>query len=218
MIKQKILEDLRKVVKEIGLETTDIVCTILKNPQFGDYSTNLALQLAKLKEDNGKQSPIQIANKILEKFGKPDYLEKAEVAGNGFINFFVKEKELVKNADGLDILKKSERPQKVLVEYGGVNPLKEIHIGHLRNFILGESLSRIFDALGNTVFRANYQGDIGLHIAKAIWGIKKAGLPTIELSHEQKAEFLGKAYADGTTAYDGDEQVKGEIDKINISL
>ncbi len=218
MLKLKILEDLKRVVRELGFETTDIVCSISKNPQFGDYSTNLALQLAKLNSKNGKQSPVEIANQILQKFGKPDYLEKVEVAGSGFINFFVSGKELVKNASDLDLLKKVEGTQKILVEYGHTNPLKEIHIGHLRTFILGESICRILDSLGNIVFRANYQGDIGLHIAKAIWGIEKIGLPATDLTHAQKAEFLGKAYTDGNTAYDADEQVKKEIDKINVSL
>lgn len=218
MVKKRIVEDLKRAVKESGYPVTDIVCTIPKNPSFGDYSTNLALQLAKLESTDNKQSPQKIANQILEKFGKPDYLEKAEIAGGGFINFFVKDKELLKNTEDLDVLKKTEHPQKILIEYGHTNPLKEIHIGHLRTFILGESLCRVFDSLGNIVFRANYQGDIGLHIAKAIWGIKKLGLPTRELTNEQKAEFLGKAYTNGNTAYDSDEQAKGEMDEINISL
>ena len=154
----------------------------------------------------------------MEKFGHPDYLQKLEVAGNGFINFFTSDKELLNNANDLELLKKTENPKKILIEYGHTNPLKEIHIGHLRTFILGESLCRIFDALGNSVFRANYQGDIGLHIAKAIWGIQKPGLPTEELTHAQKAEFLGKAYVEGNNVYDEDEEIKKEIDKINISL
>ncbi len=222
MLKQQILKDLQKVVENLGYKSSDIVCTISKNPQFGDYSTNVALQLAKQSSAVSYQSSEDIANKIVSGImgqgSSKKYLEKVEVAGGGFINFFIKTQVLIKNADDLDLLKKTEKPQKILIEYGHTNPLKEIHIGHLRTFILGESLSRIFNALGNTVFRANYQGDIGLHIAKAIWGIKKLSLPTKELTHEQKAEFLGKAYADGNTAYDGDEQVKKEIDEINISL
>ncbi len=221
-MKKKILEELKKAVDKLSLPATDIVCTISKNPQFGDYSTNVALQLAKLKGESNKRNPVDIANKIVDSLqatgNSKDYLEKVEVAGNGFINFFIKKQELLKNASDLNLLEKVKNPEKILVEYGHTNPLKEIHIGHLRTFILGESLCRIFDSLGNTVFRANYQGDIGLHIAKAIWGIKKVGLPTKELTHEEKAEFLGKAYAQGNTAYDENEEVKKEIDKVNIAL
>lgn len=223
MLKHCILEDLKKAVESLGYESTDIVLSTTKNSTFGDYSTNIALQLAKLKSANDKQSPVEIANEILQKFGKvefgkADYLEKVEIAGGGFINFFIKDKELIKNADGLDILQKSDHPQKVFIEYGHVNPLKEIHIGHLRTFILGESLCRIYESLGHSVFRANYQGDIGLHIAKAIWGIEKLGLPTKELNLEAKADFLGQAYADGNKAYETDPTCKKEIDRINTAL
>ncbi len=226
MIKKKISQDLKKVIEELGYKTTDIVCSIPKNSQFGDYSTNIALQLAKVESTNGKQNPIEIASGIVDRLQRApegegdssEYLEKVEVAGEGFINFFLKDEELVKNAEDLDLLRKVEAPQKILVEYGHVNPLKEIHIGHLRTFILGESICRTIEALGNEVFRANYQGDIGLHVAKAIWGIRKAGLPTKSLSLEEKAEFLGKAYALGVISYDENPQTKEEIDKINIEL
>ncbi len=230
MLRKKILEDLKKAVKDLGFGRADIVCTIPQNEAFGDYTTNLALQLAKQKSTINYQSSEEIAKKILEKFGLPDYLEKAEVAGGSFINFFIKKEELIKNANDLDILQKTDHPQKVLVEYGHVNPLKEIHIGHLRTFILGESVSRIFESLGHEVFRANYQGDIGLHIAKAIWGIKKLGLPARNAAHsvaggpskelnlEEKAKFLGQAYAEGNKLYEENPSAKQEIEQINISL
>src|SRR3989344_4187887 len=221
MVKKRIVEDLKGVVSELGYPTTDIVCNIPKNSIFGDYSTNLALQLAKLKPENGKQNSLDIANKIVDRLkatgNSKDYLEKIEVAG-GFINFFISKDELIKNAEDLDVLQKKENPQKVLVEYGHENPLKEIHIGHIRTFILGESLCRIFDALGDIVFRANYQGDIGLHIAKAIWGIKQLGLPSKELTLEEKAKFLGQAYAKGNVSYDENPNAKKEIERINSQL
>lgn len=218
MLKQKILEDLQKAVRDLGLPTTDTLLSIPKNPSFGDYSTNIALQLAKLKTTKDKQTPEEIANEILEKLGKPEYLQKAEVAGGGFVNFFIKEQELIKNLENAAKLEKSKNPKKILVEYGHVNPLKEVHIGHLRTFILGESICRILESLGHKVFRANYQGDIGLHIAKAIWGIKKLGLPTKDLNLWQKAEFLGRAYAEGNNAYDEDGEAKKKTDQINGQL
>ncbi len=222
MVKKLLLEDLKKVLGELGYETTDIVLSISKNPTFGDYSTNLALQLAKSKTPDGKRSPTEIANEIVIRVKNQEsskgYLEKVEIAGGGFINFFIKDQQLIKYLKDAGQLRKSKRPQKILVEYGHVNPLKEIHIGHLRTFILGESLCRIFESLGNKVFRANYQGDIGLHIAKAIWGIEELGLPTKELSLEEKAEFLGEAYAKGNNSYEVDPQIKKKIDQINVQL
>src|SRR3989344_3389363 len=222
MLKQQILNDLKKEVKDLGFPVIDIVLSIPQNPAFGDYTTNIALQLAKLKDGKGKQTPLEIAYGIVTRVksleSSKDCLEKMEVAGGGFINFYIKDKELIKNADGLDLLQKTDHHQKIFIEYGHVNPLKEIHIGHLRTFILGESLCRICEALGHEVFRGNYQGDIGLHIAKAIWGIKKVGLPGKELNLEEKAKFLGQAYAEGSKFYEEDPGIKKEIDQINTAL
>lgn len=217
MLKTRIEEDLKKTVQSLGYSPIDIVCSIPKNSQFGDYTTNIALQLAKQKSVSSQQSAVEVANKILRNLGNLSYLEKVEIAGGGFINFFIKDEVLIEKL-GQSLLVKTETPKKYLIEYGHVNPLKEIHIGHLRTFILGESLSRILESLGHKVFRANYQGDIGLHIAKAIWGIKETGLPSMQLSHEEKADFLGKAYALGNTAYEEDPQNKEQIDDINVSL
>lgn len=222
MLKKQILEDLKKVTGDLGYPTDDIVLSIPKNSAFGDYATNMALQIAKLESAKGKQSPTEIANKIMDRLQvtgySKNYLEKIQVAGGGFINFYIKDHELLKQTDDADVLQKSANPRKVFIEYGHVNPLKEIHIGHLRTFILGESLSRIYEALGDEVFRGNYQGDIGLHIAKAIWGIKELGLPSKELSLEEKAKFLGQAYAHGSKAYEGDPSYKKIIDQINTDL
>lgn len=222
MLKKKILEDLKRVMVDLGYPAADIVLSIAKNPAFGDYSTNLPLQLAKLKQDANKQSPQEIANKIVTRVesleSSKEYLEKIEVAGGGFINFFVKDQELIKNLSSAGKLEKTKNSQKILVEYGHVNPLKEIHIGHLRTFILGESICRILESVGHNVFRANYQGDIGLHIAKALWGIKKLGLPTKNLKLEEKVNFLGRAYAEGNNAYDTEPEAKKAIDQINAKL
>ncbi len=218
MLKQRILEDLNAAIKDLGYPTTDVVISIPKNPAFGDYTTNVALQLAKQLSVVSYQSSDKIAKEIISNLGDLSYLSNLEIKGGGFINFFLKDQELVKNTRDLDILQKADHPQKVLVEYGHVNPLKEVHIGHLRTFILGESISRILGALGHEVFRANYQGDIGLHIAKAIWGIQKLGLPSKEPDLAEKAKFLGQAYAEGYKAYEGEPESKQVIDQINTKL
>lgn len=217
MVKQQLLSDLKKTVEKLGFSSSDIVLYISTNHEFGDYNSNVALQLANQKSKTNNQSSIEIANEIVQKLGKPDYLKKIEVANPGFLNFFIKDNILVKNLEKVEEPEKNT-PQKVLIEYGHANLLKEIHIGHLRTFILGESLARIFEFLGHDVFRANYQGDIGLHIAKAVWGMKKLGLPSGQLTGEEKARYLGKAYALGSTDYDSDPSFKHQIDLINIDL
>lgn len=224
MLKQRIEEDLKKAVGSLGYPATDIVLSIPKNAAFGDYTSNIALQLAKLKSDNVKQSPQEIANKIVSRVKSPAEGEarqrrqesRVEVK-DGFINFFIKDQVLVENL-GKDANPKADNPQKIMVEYGHANVLKEAHIGHLRTYALGESLCRILDFLGNQVFRANYQSDIGLNIAQTIWGIEKTGWPEKELSSREKANFFGQAYALGKSKYNEDLQAKGEMDKINQAL
>lgn len=225
MLKQRILEDLKKVVSEMGYQGVDIVCTISKNSDFGDYSTNLALQLANQKEGKSKHSPEHFAKEISQKLKDVDYLEKVEVV-NGFINFFISPSALLESLHSVcdyssfvkpNIEIENDQRKKILVEYAHPNTHKAFHIGHLRNITLGESISRLLESQGNEVFRANYQGDIGLHVAKALWGIQKLGLDSA-LSIEDKAQFLGKAYITGSKAYEEDEKAKQEIQFINKQL
>ncbi len=234
MLRQKILEDLKKAVEELGYNGDDIVLSIPKNSGFGDYTSNIPLQLAKSGSEKGKQNPLEIANQISEKFGTPEYIEKAEVAGSGFINFFIKPESLMQSLKKIcdysafvnpkiDI--EREDKQKILVEFAHPNTHKQFHIGHLRNIVLGESICRILESTGNEVFRANYQGDIGLHVAKAMWGIeeklkvKNEKLKVYQdLPLEERIKFLGEAYAKGAIAYESIESAKQEIQKINKEL
>ncbi len=109
--------------------------------------------------------------------------------------------------------------RKVMIEFTDPNPFKEFHIGHLRNISLGESYCRLVESTGDEVRRANYQGDIGMHVAKALWGLMrnsklKAQIPNIQTPKE-KAQLLGQAYAAGAKAFEEDEHAKQEIIDVN---
>ena len=221
-------------MEDLGYQGVDTVLSIPKNPEFGDYTTNLALQLAKSKSENGKQSPEKIAKEIIETLqvtgDSGQYLEKVEAIG-GFINFFIKPDALMESLHKVcdysvfvnpEIEVESEDKRKILIEYAHPNTHKAFHIGHVRTATLGESIARILGATGVKVFRANYQGDIGLHVAKALWGVQKLeaeGKSLLNLVEvKQKAEFLGKAYTLGARAYGKNEQAKKEIAEINKKL
>lgn len=222
MLKQQILEDLKKAVKDLGYPTTDIVVSIPQTSSFGDYTTNVALQLAKQKSAVSYQSSDKIANEIVAGVKSLEsskrYLEKAEVAGGGFINFFLKDKVLLENLEKAAEVEKENNPLKVMVEYGHANILKEAHTGHLRTYILGESLARSLQAVGHQVFRANYQSDLSLNIAQTLWGIEKLGWPQEEPNLAQKAKFLGQAYTFGKSAYTENPQAKKEMDEMTAAL
>ncbi|QQR50489.1 arginine--tRNA ligase [Candidatus Nomurabacteria bacterium] len=188
----------------------------------GDYSTNVALALAK---PLGK-SPQDVAKLILtelEKTKLPE-IEKIEIAGPGFINFYLS-REFFTN-EVAAILKAHENygkneilsGKKVMVEYTQPNPFKPFHIGHLMTNAIGESISRIVEYHGAKVIRANYQGDVGPHVAKAIYGLMKNPTPAELEAISAQALYIGECYAKGNDAYENDVEAKKEIDAINKKI
>ncbi|MBP9771489.1 MAG: arginine--tRNA ligase [Candidatus Pacebacteria bacterium] len=192
-----------KQVEELGLPA-------LSKQEFKASSIGVLV-----KEQHFK-SPKDLAEKIVEKISKLGFVEKIEIAGPGFINFHLTKEhflESLKNIDA-DYGKGNELKGKtVLVEYTQPNILKPFHIGHLMSNAIGESLSRLIENAGADVKRLNYQGDVGLHVAKALWGIKKFG--SIDLGD---IYALGMAYAHGAQAYESDEKLKAEIDELNKKI
>lgn len=164
-----------------------------------------------------KLSTINLAN-----FG----LKKVEAVGP-YVNFYLDSRQLAKNvlakADKKDFGKnKIGKGKKIMVEFAHPNTHKAFHIGHLRNITTGESLCRIFDNAGYKVTRVNYQGDVGLHIAKCMYGIlniKNWILDIKKLKNvKEKVKFLSEAYAAGNKAYEDNEKAKKEIETINEKI
>ncbi len=231
MLKQRLEDDLRKILKTLNFETSsDTFLSIPNNSSFGDYSTNIALQLAKNYITENKQSVLEIANKISENLKDLDYLEKVEVVPPGFINFYFKIGALMENLQNVcnysslvksEIDQESANPKKIFVEYASFNALKPVHIGHLRNITIGESIVRLLQAEGHQVFKATYSSDIGLPAAKVVWAIKQLQADfkkAKKVSVSKKSEFLGKAYVVGNKAYEEDEVAKEEINSINKKI
>ena len=222
-IKKKLISILKKININLNQNLIDIQRPKIRS--FGDYSTSIALKLAKTL----KKNPMEIGKFIKQSFQKDELFEKIEVISPGFINFWLSKKILLAN------LKKNiknifsfpsfsfGKNKKVIIEYAQPNTHKLFHIGHLRNIILGESLARIFETLGNKVIRANYQGDVGLHIAKCLWAVKKEQgnnkniLENLKTLGE-KIEFIGKMYTQGTKAYEENEKAKKQIIEINKQI
>jgi len=185
--------------------------------EFGHYATNIALKLAKEK----KKKPLEVAGEIAEaiKTSAPKGLfEKVEIAPPGFINFW-----LTNDAWGGAFTKLASdkhcgvpqvmKGKTVMVEFTDPNPFKLFHIGHLMSNTIGESFCRLYDAVGAKVIRANYQGDVGLHVAKAIWELKNQGL--MEVSDIQASAV---AYAVGTKKLEEDPKVRAEVIEINKKI
>lgn len=224
MYKQRIESELLKAVKNLGfLKPGDAVLSISEKSQFGDYSSNIALQLSKQKHQKAYQSALDIANGLIEKIGHPKFLERIEVAGPGFINFFINDKDLMDLADkeDEDAIEENEIAKKIIIEYCDPNTHKMLHVGHLLQLTLGETMSRLYEYHGNEVFRTNYGSDIGLTIGKCLWGISKLNDEFEKAragSLREKADFLGKAYAFAHSEYEKSLEIKEEIDQITNRL
>ena len=205
-----------------GGERVDFSIEVPEDSKHGDYVTNTAMVLAKVL----KKNPMEIAGELAKKLEGKEW--KVEAVLPGFINFFLT-KELFQNHI-LRIIKNPEefgkndllKGKKIIIEYTDPNPFKEFHIGHLMPNSIGESLSRILEFCGAEVKRANYQGDVGLHVAKAVWEMRRvkneqseAWQEEISGSEEERMKFLGRSYASGNNAYEKNEKAKGEIQEIN---
>lgn len=146
--------------------TFNIVLERPKSAEHGDFATNLALILAKPL----KQNPRNIATQIIEALPKSDYIAKTEIAGAGFINFFLNEssqqvvvKDILKAGDAYG-RNNNGNNQSVQVEFVSANPTGPLHVGHGRGAAVGDCLARLLDANGWNVTREFYYNDAGAQI------------------------------------------------------
>jgi len=232
MFKSKIEEDLKKVAEELGYGSIDIVCDIPKNPAFGDYTSNIPLQLANQKVENSRHSPLEIAKEIetrLSTLDSGDYLERVEVAGSGFLNFFIKLESLMANLHQVCDYSSFVKPEleleddkkKILVEYASFNALKPVHVGHMRNIVLGEAITRLLESQGNEIFRVTYTSDIGLPAAKVVWALMADMEAFKEARNDSlggRIDFLGQVYVKGHSAFEDSEESREEIKAVNKKI
>jgi arginyl-tRNA synthetase len=194
---------------------------VLSRPdeQFGDYATNIALQLA------GKlnKKPRDIAEQLIPELQKKlsDIVDEFSIAGPGFINIRLSDAALQKQ------LEKASAPkpigyegQTVVFEYSDPNPFKVLHAGHLYQGVVGDAIVRLLERAGADLHPVNFGGDVGLHVAKNMWAI----LQDLNGEHPEKLEdippekhatWLSECYVKGNAAYEDDETAKAEIIDIN---
>lgn len=170
-------ELLKNKIKEL-YPNIDFDILIPPEEKLGDYSVNLAFVLAK-KEN---RSPKEVGEELAVKFSKNEefkkYFSKIELAGVGFINFYLRDSFLTDQLKEINRNKnygsgRLGNGKKVIVEYGGVNIAKPMHIGHLRSTIIGDALANVYEFLGYKVIRWNYIGDWGTQFGKLIAAHKK---------------------------------------------
>ncbi len=180
MIRDILENSIKTALWELQIDEAKIPKINLEHPEelsHGDYSCNIAMVLAKKVSQNPRELAEKIVAEILER--KPEEISKVEVAGPGFINFYLspaffvsQSKEILKAEDkfGRGKIGKGKR---VVVEYSSPNIAKPFTIGHLRSTVIGDAIANILGFSGYKVVRDNHLGDWGTQFGKLIVAIKK---------------------------------------------
>ncbi len=201
-MKKAVVKVLKKALKEKGIDMKGIeiedLLEIPPNPELGDYSFPCFSLAEKLKDN-----PSQIAIELREKIGDAPATDFEDVQTKGpYLNFFMNRKSLARQVVWDAILKKKDYGQnkigkgkRTMVEFSSPNTNKPLHLGHLRNLAIGESISRILEFNGNKVIRANLNNDRGIHISKSMLAYQKYGkYKTPEDKKIKSDHFVGEFY------------------------
>ena len=205
------MEEIKKNLKQAikNLYNLDFEPEITPSPENidADYSTNAPLRLAK----DLHKSPMQIAEELNNELD-------AEISNPGFLNFKLSDKYLNQKLDALnddfanEIVSSNFAGKTVICEFSDPNPFKVLHVGHLYTSIMGDSISRLYEYAGAKVIRANFGGDVGLHVAKTMYILLQKDIDNLTI------EDIAKSYVEGTAAYEEDEAAKQEITKLNKEI
>ncbi len=179
----------------------DFQVSVQENPQFGEYSTNAALVLAKVL----KKKPQEIGAELIKKLGADTslrvYIEKTEFAGAGFLNFYLRDETFIQSLR--DIMKQGEKfgtsdegaGKTIVIEHTSPNTNKPLHLGHLRNNFIGMMLVRLLTAKGYRVLSTEIVNDRGIHICKSMLAYLKWGNgETPESTGKKSDHFVGDYY------------------------
>ncbi len=175
-IKDQLSQTIHYALQKAGIDTDMPTVNEAGKPEFGDYQYNGAMALAK---KLGKK-PRDIAAQIISHIPTGDMISKCEVAGPGFVNIWLDDKWiatqnlLISTDDRLAIEPKTD-PSTVVVDYSSPNMAKEMHVGHLRSTIIGDTLSNLLEFLGDKVIRQNHIGDWGTQFGMLIAYLEESG-------------------------------------------
>lgn len=198
---QSIQEQIKQTIKNLYNIDFDVEVTAAPDNIDADYSSNAPLKLAK----ELHKAPMQIAEELNANLG-------ATISPPGFLNFSLSEDYLKDALDNYKIGSDTFASKTVICEFSDPNPFKVLHVGHLYTSIVGDSISRLFEYAGANVVRANFGGDVGLHVAKTMYVLKQKDTSSLTI------EDIAKCYVEGTAAYEDDEAAKAEITALNKEI
>ena len=182
-IYKELEKDLKDIITKAGYETDKIFLESSNRRDLGEYQLNDAMQLVKIY----KKNPREIAQDIVNELEKDDRFENINIAGPGFINITLSEKYKIEilnkiNKDIFSNIDKKEE-KKIIIDYGGANVAKALHVGHLRSANIGEALKRLAKLLGYNALGDAHLGDYGRPLGLVLKEIKER-YPNLEYFNE----------------------------------
>jgi len=222
-MKSVIEKQITELLKQIGVEG-DVEFSTPPKPEMGDFAYG-CFALAKKEGKNPVEVAESLKSKVISR--KSEIIDDVKVVGP-YVNFFLNGaviaemvlKEIKENDSGYGT-QDIGKGKRAMIEFGCPNPLKVFHLGHLKNLITGEAVVRMYENAGYEVVRVNYQGDVGMHQAKAMWAIDSHKSKVISLNSApltERVAWLGEMYAEGASAFENDEKAKEEIVEMNRKI
>lgn len=193
-----------------------IIVEKTKDKSHGDFSTNLAMLLTKIL----KKKPLDIAQQIVDNLELTSQIDKVEIAGVGFINFFINIKHIEEkvnqmlNSPKLGVIYDKD-VETIVIDYSSPNVAKEMAVHHIRSTVIGDSVVRILEFLGNNVIRANHIGDWGTQFGMLIAFLEKqeqSNVTAVELSD------LEAFYREAKICYDSNEEFATKARQYVVKL
>ena len=180
-------EYLKSVLKKCGYELEDITLESSSRRDLGEFQINCAMSLAKKYGKNPREIAQQIVDNLDDRF------TNVNIAGPGFINVSISDKKLLdnmnKSINNFDNLIDKKEPKTIIVDYGGANAAKALHIGHMRTANIGEALKRLAKALGHKTIGDVHLGDLGRQSGMVISEIKKRKPDLCYFDPDYKGEY-----------------------------
>ncbi len=200
-IKSQLTKIITDALNQLGVTSSNITVTEATKPEFGDYQYNGAMALAK----ELKSNPREIANKIADIIKTNPIFSDVSVAGPGFLNLTLESTFIAKNLplalnERAGVAKKSD-PIKVVVDYSSPNMAKQMHVGHLRSTIIGDTIANLFEFLGDEIIRQNHIGDWGTQFGMLIAYFEENGKES-----NSKLSDLEEFYKEAKACFDADEE------------
>lgn len=210
---QEVAKLIQKTVSTL-FQVEEMVELTRPDEQFGDYATNVALRLSK----KLNQNPREVAQMVARELQKTGFFLEVTVAGPGFINLKLTDEELLSMLEPQTI--KPLAGKTVVAEYSDPNPFKVLHAGHLYTSVMGDAIANLLENAGAIVHRVNFGGDVGRHVAIAMWAIvQELGGEHPEklqaVAEHERSDWMAKCYVLGTRSFEDDEAVKNEIVELN---